>query len=77
MDAGGAIQHARRRLAEARALRDRVPAPAIVAFLPVSLTELYLDRLERMGEKAVTTVAEVSQFRRQLRLWWMARRNVF
>ena len=77
MDVGGAIQHARRRLAEARALRDRIPAPALVAFLPVSLTELYLDRLERMGEKASTTVADVSQFRRQLRLWWMARQNAF
>jgi 15-cis-phytoene synthase len=77
MDASGAIQQARRRLAEARALTRRIPAPALVAFLPVSLTELYLARLERMGEKALSTVAEVSQFRRQLRLWWMARRNAF
>ena len=58
-------------------MRDRIPAPALVAFLPVSLTELYLDRLARMGEKASTTVADVPQFRRQLRLWWMARRNAF
>jgi hypothetical protein len=43
----------------------------------VSLTDLYLDRLDRLGEKALTTVADVSQFRRQSRLWWMARRNAF
>jgi 15-cis-phytoene synthase len=77
MDAAGAIQHARRRLAEARALTSRIPAAALVAFLPVSLTGLYLDRLERLGDTASATVAEVSQFRRQLRLWWMARRNAF
>lgn len=77
MDVTGAIQHARRRLAEARALTSRIPAAALVAFLPVSLTGLYLDRLEHRGDTALTTAAEVSQFRRQLRLWWMARRNVF
>jgi phytoene synthase len=77
MDTAAAVQHARRRLAEARALTSRIPAAAIVAFLPASLTDLYLDRLERLGERALTTVAEVSQFRRQLRLWWMARRNAF
>ncbi len=71
------MRHARRRLAEARALRNGIPPAALPAFLPVSLTDLYLDRLERMGEKALTTVIEVSQFRRQLRLWWMARRNAF
>ncbi len=77
LDVAGAIQHARRRLAGARALRGRIPAAALVAFLPVSLTDLYLNRLERLGERALTTMADVSQFRRQLRLWWMARRNAF
>ncbi|MGQ0485140.1 MAG: phytoene/squalene synthase family protein [Hyphomicrobiales bacterium] len=77
MDLTGAIQHARRRLAEARALRERIPVAALPAFLPASLTDLYLDRLERPGENALTRVAEVSQFRRQLRLWWMARHNAF
>ena len=77
MDAAEAIRHARRRLAEARSLAGRIPAAALPAFLPVSLTDLYLDRLDRLGEKALTTVADVSQFRRQSRLWWMARRNAF
>ena len=76
-DVAGAIGHVRRRLAEARALTGRIPSAALAAFLPVSLTDLYLDRLERLGEKALTTVAEVSQFRRQWRLWWMARHNAF
>jgi phytoene synthase len=77
MDAAEAIWHARRRLAEARALAARIPPAALPAFLPVSLTDLYLDRLERLGKKALSTAAEVSQFRRQWRMWWMARRNVF
>ena len=56
--------HARKRLVEARALRHTIPAAAFPAFLPVSLTELYLNR-------------DVSQFRRQLRLWWAARQEKF
>jgi len=77
MNMAGAVAHARRRLAEARALTGRVPAAALPAFLPASLTDIYLDRLERLGDKALTTMAEVSQFRRQWRLWWMARQNAF
>lgn len=77
MDMAGAISHARRRLAEARELAARIPSAALPAFLPASLTDLYLDRLDRFGEKALTTVTEVSQFRRQWRLWWMARQNRF
>jgi len=77
LDAAGAIRHARRRLAEARALRGTIPAAALPAFLPVSLADLYLDRLDRLGEKTLTTVADVSQFRRQSRLWWRARQNAF
>ncbi len=60
------IAHARMRLAESRALRHTVPPAAIPAFLPVSLTELYLDN-----------GAEISGFRRQFRLWWSARRERF
>lgn len=77
MDMADAIRHARRRLAEARELAARIPSAALPAFLPVSLTDLYLDRLDRLGEKTLTAVADVSQFRRQWRLWWMARRNAF
>jgi 15-cis-phytoene synthase len=55
--------HASKRLTEARALT--ITPKALPAFLPVSLTELYLRR------------KDVSQFRRQLTLWWAARNNRF
>jgi phytoene synthase len=63
--------HARKRLNEARALHGTIPATAMPAFLPVSLTELYLSRIEGGG------TLEASQFRRQITLWWAARNNRF
>jgi 15-cis-phytoene synthase len=55
--------HARKRLAEARAMP--VPPLALPAFLPASLTEVYLRQ------------PKPSQFRRQLRLWIAARQERF
>lgn len=55
--------HARKRLAEARA--QPVPPQALPAFLPASLTEVYLRQ------------PKPSQFRRQLRLWMAARQERF
>jgi 15-cis-phytoene synthase len=63
--------HARKRLKEARALIGSIPALALPAFLPASLTELYLRRIER------GRTPEVSQLRRQVALWWAARNNCF
>jgi phytoene synthase len=63
--------HARKRLTEARALHGTIPTPVMPAFLPVSLTELYLKRIERGG------TPEVLQLRRQFNLWWAARNNRF
>ena len=63
--------HARKRLKEARALQGTIPNSAMPAFLPVSLTKLYLSRIERGG------TLEVTQFRRQITLWWAARNNRF
>jgi phytoene synthase len=63
--------HARKRLTEARALHGNIPALALPAFLPASLTELYLGRIERGSTR------EVSQLRRQFTLWWAARNNRF
>jgi len=62
-----AITHARTRLTEARALRSTISRTAFPAFLPVNLTELYLNN----------PAADISQFRRQWRLWWAARRERF
>jgi phytoene synthase len=63
--------HARKRLEEAQALQGTIPESAMPAFLPVSLTRLYLSRIERGG------TLEVTQFRRQITLWWAARNNRF
>ncbi len=63
--------HARKRLKEAQALQWTIPNSAMPAFLPVSLTKVYLSRIERGG------TLEVTQFRRQIALWWAARHNRF
>jgi 15-cis-phytoene synthase len=55
-------------LLEARIRHAAVPLPALPAFLPVSLTDLYLARLARRGFDPLARVAEVSQLRRQWRL---------
>jgi 15-cis-phytoene synthase len=55
-------------LADARARGPAVPLRALPAFLPVSLTDLYLARLARPGFDPLHKVAEVSQLRRQWRL---------
>ena len=63
--------HASRRLEEAQVLQGTIPESAMPAFLPVSLTRLYLSRIERGG------TLEVTQFRRQITLWRAARNNRF
>ena len=65
LDAGAARTHAKRRLAEARALSATVAPAALPAFLPLSAADLYLANPARAP----------SQLRRQLRAWWLARRN--
>jgi phytoene synthase len=55
-------------LLEARTRASAVPLKALPAFLPVSLTDLYLDKLARPKFNPLHTVAEVSQLRRQWRL---------
>ena len=73
MDVQTAASHARNRLAEARALRPKLGSSLLPAFLPVSLTGLYLDRIEAAPDKAQA----VTQFRRQITLWYHARRDSF
>jgi 15-cis-phytoene synthase len=55
-------------LFEARTRQAAVPLQALPAFLPVSLTDLYLAKLAQPRFNPLDTVAEVSQLRRQWRL---------
>ncbi|MBI2719411.1 MAG: squalene/phytoene synthase family protein [Rhizobiales bacterium] len=75
MDVAAAIEHGRRRLAEARALP--IPHEVLPAFLPAGLADLTFDRAARLGERARRQPIAISPLRRQLRLWWMARRDRF
>jgi phytoene synthase len=70
MDVAGGIAHARKRLAEAMALLPGLPKSVLPAFLPVSLTETYLNRIA----KAPDEMLSVSPLKRQLVMWWTARR---
>lgn len=71
MDIGAAVTHARRRLDEARSVSRTIPAAAFAAFLPASLTPLYLAAVARKPDAPSTP----SQFRRQLSLWWNAKQE--
>jgi len=70
MDVAGAIAHAERRLAEFEALRPKLPASVLSAFLPVSLTGMYLKALRKAADQPLP----VSPLKRQLVMWWTARR---
>jgi phytoene synthase len=70
MDVPAAIAHARNRLVEALALLPGVPKPLLPAFLPVSLTETFLNRVSKHPDEPL----DVSPLRRQLTMWWTARR---
>jgi phytoene synthase len=67
----------KKRLEEARAKQSGIPSSVFPAFLPVALTQLYLDRLEKMGIDCLRQTAEISQLRRQLRLYRSARTGKF
>lgn len=70
-------QKARDHLASARASATGMPGEALPAFLPVALLDLYLDRMARPGLDPYGEIAEVSQLRRQWRLWRAARKRRF
>jgi phytoene synthase len=65
------------RLFQARRHHGDVPAAALPAFLPLALVEDYLAVMERSGLAVLEIVPEVPQWRRQWRLWRMARRGKF
>ena len=70
MSLEAAIAHARRRLTEAEALLPAVPKSLLPAFLPLSLTATYLNQIARAPDVPLS----VSPLRRQLIMWWTARR---
>lgn len=70
MDVAGAIAHGQKRLGEALALLPAVPKPLLPAFLPLSLTGLYLKRIAAAPDAPLA----VSPLRRQFTMWWTARR---
>lgn len=61
-------------LAATRRLIRTIPPEVAPAFLPVSLVEMCLDRMDRAGYDPFRTPVESPQWRRQLRLWRAARR---
>lgn len=73
MNVAAAIAHARRRLSDAREASASLPPEVLPALLPATVTEFYLRRIEHRPDRP----ADVSQVRRQLTIWWQARRNRF
>ena len=65
---------AREELAATRRLIRDIPPEVAPAFLPVSLVEMCLDRMDRADYDPYRTPVEAPQWRRQLRLWRAARR---
>ena len=70
MSVAEAVGHAENRLAQAMTLRPGLPNSVLPAFLPVSLTGLYLKKIDAAPDKPLA----VSPVKRQLVLWWAARR---
>jgi phytoene synthase len=64
---------ARQHLAQAARLADGIPDAALPALLPVALVRPMLDRMDRKDYDPFAPV-EMSQWRRQWRLWRVARR---
>jgi len=65
------------RLDEARGYLSDIPAAALPAFLSATLVEDYLAAIKRVGLDILEHVPEVPQWRRQWRLWRMARSQEF
>lgn len=65
------------RLGQARLHKHDIPAASLPAFLPVTLVEDYLAAIARAGLGILDRVPQVPQWRRQWRLWRMARRREF
>lgn len=62
----------RDRLSQARMHAQNLPPRLLPAFLPVGLVDLYLEQLESAGAQSVKHLSDVSQLRKQWRLWLCA-----
>ncbi|MEG9883372.1 MAG: squalene/phytoene synthase family protein [Hyphomicrobiales bacterium] len=67
----------RDRLSQARMYAQNLPPRLLPAFLPVSLVDLYLKQLESAVAQSVKQTGDVSQLRKQWRLWSCALRERF
>lgn len=67
--------HARHHLQRVREKVGEIPARVAPAFLPVSLVEPFLKRMEARGRDPLKTPVEMSQLRRQWILWRAARKS--
>jgi phytoene synthase len=65
---------ARKHAEAAIAMLPQIAAAARSAFLHVALVPLYLDRMEAKDYDPFKTVGDVALWRRQWRLWRVARR---
>lgn len=65
--------HALQRLTEAQAKTLAITPEVFPAYLPASLTSLYLGRLAKLGARSLTEIADVAQWRRQWALYRNAR----
>lgn len=65
---------AREHYKELDRLLPSLPRQAQPAFLPLVLTDAYLERMERRGYDPFRTPIEISQIKRQWKLWRAARR---
>jgi 15-cis-phytoene synthase len=70
---GSLCEFGRERLRQVRSLAiDRGIFPA---FLPACLTELYINQAKKLGALGLDHTADISQLRRQWRLYWCAKRG--
>ncbi len=51
--------------------------PARTVFLPLALIPGYLKRFDRMGARALVEPVDFPQWRKQIVLWWAARKGAF
>jgi len=70
MSVRDATGHAENRLAQAMTLLPGLPGSVLPAFLPVSLSGLYLKKIATSPDAPLA----VSPLRRQFTMWWMAKR---